>query len=174
MTTWQRFLRFNGVSAIGIVVQLSVLTALMRAGLGLLPATAMAVSAAVVHNFLWHRRWTWRERCDAAAHAQFVSFVAANGVVSLVTNLALMAGLVSAAHLDPAIANLIAIAAAGLVNFALGDRVVFRRSGYSDRSATSGSTREARQAGSAPASNPITTSPAVAVASATGSCGDKL
>jgi dolichol-phosphate mannosyltransferase len=172
--SWQRFVRFNAVSAIGVVVQLATLTSLTRIGVPYLVATALAVGAAVVHNFLWHRRWTWRDRRATGARAQFVSFALANGAMSLVTNLVVMAALVSGAHVRPAIANLVAIAAAGLVNFVLGDRVVFRdRAAYSARSATSGSTRDARHAGSAPANTPITSSPAVAVASATGSCGDR-
>ena len=56
------FLKFNVVGAIGIGVQLAALT-LLRDGVGLhyLLATAIAVEAAILHNFLWHMRWTWRE-----------------------------------------------------------------------------------------------------------------
>lgn len=126
MPPWRRFVRFNAVSAIGIGVQLAVLTSLTQCGVPYLVATTIAVGAAVMHNFAWHRRWTWRDRRGSSARAQFASFALANGAVSLVTNLAVMAALVSGAHLPPPIANLTAIATAGLVNFALGDRLVFR------------------------------------------------
>ncbi len=29
-----------------------------------LVATALAVEMAVLHNFFWHRRWTWADRRD--------------------------------------------------------------------------------------------------------------
>jgi putative flippase GtrA len=48
----------------------------LKTGLGLdyLVATALAVEAAVVHNFLWHQRFTWidrppRELGERPAHA---------------------------------------------------------------------------------------------------------
>ena len=53
------------------------------------------------------------------------AFVAANGSVSLVTNVVVMTGLVSGVGFPPIAANLCAIAAAGLVNFGLADRWVF-------------------------------------------------
>jgi putative flippase GtrA len=58
-----RWLKFNAVGAIGIGVQLAVLVGL-KSGLHLsyLLATALAVEAAVVHNFLWHERYTWADR----------------------------------------------------------------------------------------------------------------
>lgn len=54
-----RWLKFNFVGGIGIFVQLAALT-LFRAGLHLdyLLATGLAVETAVIHNFLWHERFT--------------------------------------------------------------------------------------------------------------------
>jgi putative flippase GtrA len=174
MTPWRRFLRFNAVSAVGIGVQLAVLTALVRMRMPYLAATVAGVSAAVVHNFWWHWRWTWRDRASAGAARTFAAFVLANGAVSLATNVIVMAALVTGAGSPPVVANLIAIAAAGLVNFAVGDRVVFRdRAAYSVLNATSGSTRDARHAGNAPASRPMTARPMVAATSAAGSCGER-
>ena len=51
----RRWLKFNAVGAIGIVVQLAalaVLKGLLR--LPYLTATALAVETAVLHNFVWH------------------------------------------------------------------------------------------------------------------------
>ena len=58
-----RWLKFNFVGAIGIAVQLGAL-AFFRSVLQLdyLLATALAVETAVIHNFLWHERFTWRDR----------------------------------------------------------------------------------------------------------------
>src|SRR4030095_8220151 len=61
MTPWRRFVRFNLVGALGIGVQLTGLWVLVEVGRApYLVATAAAVSAAIVHNFLWHVWWTWR------------------------------------------------------------------------------------------------------------------
>jgi putative flippase GtrA len=78
---------------------------------------------------VWHVRWTWRDRSSGPAGtvAAFARFALANGAVSLVGNMLLMAGLVGAAGLPPVAANVLAIAACGVVNFELGDRLVFRR-----------------------------------------------
>ncbi len=60
-----RVARFLVVGALGVAVQLVTLDALTRwVALPYLWATTAAVTAAVVHNFLWHRLWTWRERHD--------------------------------------------------------------------------------------------------------------
>ena len=125
-----RFIRFNVAGGLGIGVQLVTLSLCLH-GLSLhyLAATAVAVSAAVLHNFVWHWRWTWRDRGLSLADVPpaFGRFVLANGLVSLVSNLVVMSLLTGAAGLPALTANMIAIASAGLVNFGLGDRVVFRR-----------------------------------------------
>ena len=128
MTTSLRFLRFNLTGGLGIGVQIGVLWLLVHGlGVSYLPATALAVSAAVLHNFLWHWRWTWRDRAIplSAAGTALARFAMANGAVSLAGNLFAMSLLVGACGLAPLPANLVAIAACGLVNFWLGDRVVF-------------------------------------------------
>jgi len=122
-----RFVMFNVVGALGIVVQLAcvaLLTNVVR--VHYIAATTIAVSVAVVHNFLWHRWWTWRDRCATAGTA-LLRFVLANGIVSLVGNLGVPATLVSGAHVAPRPANVIAIAVCGVLNFWLGETFVFRR-----------------------------------------------
>jgi putative flippase GtrA len=58
-----RFLRFSIAGATGFVVQIAVVALLANwAGMNYLAATAIAVEAAIVINFLWHERWTWRDR----------------------------------------------------------------------------------------------------------------
>jgi putative flippase GtrA len=128
-TALARFGRFNFVSALGIGVQLAVLSWLVEMrSTNYLIATVAAVSAAVLHNFLWHWQWTWADRAIPVARAPIalVRFAAANGVVSLAGNLIGMTALVGVLHLPAIAANLVAIAACGLVNFWIGDRLVFR------------------------------------------------
>jgi hypothetical protein len=57
-------------------------------------ATAVAVAGAVIHNFAWHRRWTWRDRAHDRVVTAFVRFALANGAVSLAGNIMAMALLV--------------------------------------------------------------------------------
>ncbi|HTR25472.1 MAG TPA: GtrA family protein [Terriglobales bacterium] len=126
-----RWLKFNFVGGIGILVQLAAL-ALFRSALHLnyLLATALAVEVAVIHNFLWHERFTWRDRPSAHRRqslARFLKFNATNGGVSIVGNLLIMRALVGQFHMQYMLANLIAIAICSLINFLLSDWVVFER-----------------------------------------------
>ena len=124
-----RFIRFNTVSAAGFVVQLLTVALLTRwLALPDVAATGAAVAATVVHNFLWHWRWTWADRALAPAGlvATFLRFAAANGVVSLAGNVLIVAVVVHATGMDVVVANVVAVALCGLLNYQIGDRVVFR------------------------------------------------
>lgn len=125
-----RWLKFNLVGTIGIVVQLAVLALLTHGfGMNYLIATAFAVETAILHNFVWHERYTWAGRGGGSARAlvgRLVRFHAGNGVVSLLGNLVLMRILVGAFGVPAMLANVIAIAACGLLNFAIGEWLVFR------------------------------------------------
>jgi putative flippase GtrA len=129
---WQGFLRwmkFNLVGAIGIGVQLLFLWTLTSFGLGYLLATALAVEAAVLHNFIWHERFTWIERCEAGIGStleRLLRFNLTTGVVSIGGNLLFMRLLVGCTHLRPMLASMISIAICSVVNFAVSDRWVFR------------------------------------------------
>jgi putative flippase GtrA len=127
--TTDRWLKFNVVGAAGIVVQLIVL-ATLREGLHLdyLVATALAVETAVIHNFLWHQRFTWVDRASATNGVRFVQFNLTTGVFSILGNLALMKLLVDVAHLKYLLANVITIAVCSTFNFLLSDRFVFQAS----------------------------------------------
>jgi len=124
-----RWLKFNLVGSIGIGVQLAVLTALHSAlHLPYLLATALAVETAILHNFLWHERYTWADRGRAGplkSLARFAKFNASNGAVSISGNLVLMWVMVGAFGINCILANLAAIATCSIVNFLLSDRFVF-------------------------------------------------
>jgi len=62
-STLARWCKFNFVGGIGIAVQFAALI-LLRSVLHLnyLVATAIAVEAALVHNFVWHEQFTWADR----------------------------------------------------------------------------------------------------------------
>ena len=63
----QRWWRFNAVGVLGFVVQLGVLGLCAHAlHWDYLLATALAVEAALLHNFFWHERYTWADRTARA------------------------------------------------------------------------------------------------------------
>lgn len=124
-----RLTRFSLVGLAGAGVQLVTLSALVN-GLGAhyAAATVASVVAAILHNFLWHQRWTWRDRpARGPAWLAFLQFLTANGAVSIAGNLVVMAVLVGVAGLPAVVANAIAIAACGGVNFLIADGYVFGR-----------------------------------------------
>jgi len=124
-----RWLKFNAVGALGMAVQLASLGLFVHVlGLHYLVATALAVEAAVFHNFLWHRRWTWADRPGIAGPGWGVLLLRFNlttGMVSIVGNLLFMGLLAGAAGLKPLLANLLSIGLCALVNFLVCDRFVF-------------------------------------------------
>jgi putative flippase GtrA len=122
----RRFVRFSAVGAGGVLVQAAMLAILLRAsGIHYLVATALAVEAAILHNFAWHRRWTWADRPASGVTLTLLKFNATTGAVSLVGNLLLMFLFVGVLSLNPQVANLITIGVCSLLNFALADRLVF-------------------------------------------------
>jgi putative flippase GtrA len=122
-----RFWRFNAVGVLGFAVQLGLLALLVQAGVHYLAATALAVEAAILHNFLWHERWTWRDRPGAGLTrlGRLARFHAVNGGVSLAGNLLLMPLLVRVWGLPVVPANTAAVLACAAVNFCGADRLVF-------------------------------------------------
>ena len=122
----RRWLKFNVVGAMGIVVQLSLL-ALLRSGLGLdyLLSTGAAVEAAVLHNFFWHERFTWADRKSGERFARLAKFNLTSGTASVLGNLALMKLLAGELRLNYFVAGILSIAACSVFNFVVSDQLVF-------------------------------------------------
>jgi putative flippase GtrA len=125
-TTGLRWLKFNFVGGLGIGVQLLVL-AMLKSGLRLdyLVATGFAVEAAVIHNFLWHGRFTWVDRAPGKSLVRFLKFNLTTGAFSVLGNLVMMKLLVGMGKLNYLVGNMITIAACSLVNFVVSDSFVF-------------------------------------------------
>ncbi len=78
---FKRFLKFAIVGAIGMVVDLSVLTAsreLLRVSLSL--AVGLGFTAAVISNFTWNRLWTFPESRERPLGSQLVQFFVINAI----------------------------------------------------------------------------------------------
>jgi putative flippase GtrA len=127
MNTFARWGKFNLVGAMGMVVQLAALALINRWTAGhYLLATAAAIELALLHNFVGHLHYTWRDRRDSSALlAQFMRFHLSNGLVSMLGNLALMRILVHEIHIPLLASNGIAILCCSIVNFSLGNNWAF-------------------------------------------------
>lgn len=125
-----RWLKFNAVGAVGIAVQLAALFVLKSVfRLNYLLATALAVEVAVVHNFLWHERYTWADRVHPSwrqSLPRLVRFNLTNGGVSILGNLALTKLFVGLGHMNYLLVNGVAIAMCSLANFLISEQWVFR------------------------------------------------
>jgi putative flippase GtrA len=125
-----RWLKFNAVGIAGVGVQLGALAVLTRVlGLNYLPATALAVETAVLHNFFWHELWTWRDGREAGSSlaGRLLRFHLGNGLVSMVSNVALMRLFAGALGWPLMASNLLCIGITSVVNFLVGEYWVFSR-----------------------------------------------
>lgn len=124
------FIRFNVVGLLGFALQSGALFVLTHSAhpIGYLAATAAAVELAVLNNFVWHQRWTWKDRPSTTSGEtlrRLAKFNVTNGAVSITGNLVLMSILVGRLSLPVAGANVVSVAACSVCNFFLADRIAF-------------------------------------------------
>ncbi|MYH30869.1 MAG: GtrA family protein [Acidobacteria bacterium] len=138
----QRWLVFNAVGTMGVAVQLTVLLSLTEAlGLNYLVATVLAVESAILHNFVWHEHWTWRDRGPGSRGrwTRLAWFNLVTGALSISSNVVFTALYVNALGVHYAIANLMAVATCSLLTFVANDRFVFRTCNEGEDMMTGGS-----------------------------------
>jgi dolichol-phosphate mannosyltransferase len=124
----QRPAKFAMVGALGIAVQLVALEALTSLGCHYLWATGLAVETAVLHNFVWHQRFTWGDRGGSRltnTGVRMLRFHLSNGAISILGSLLLMRWFVGQFGMNVLAANLLTIAACSVGNFLASDRWVF-------------------------------------------------
>ena len=124
------WLKFNLVGVLGFALQTGAIWMLTRSmpRLGYLAATAMAVELAVLNNFVWHQRWTWKHRPPSGKREtlrRLAKFNVTTGLVSIAGNLVLMSLLVGRFGLPVIGANLVTVSACSLLSFVLADRFAF-------------------------------------------------
>jgi dolichol-phosphate mannosyltransferase len=124
------WVKFNLVGVVGFGLQTGVLFIFTHATrqVSYLAATATAVELAVLNNFIWHQRWTWRDRPSLTIKQtlrRLVKFNLTSGLFSIVGNLIFMAFLVGRLGLPIGPANLASVAACSVVSFFLADRIAF-------------------------------------------------
>lgn len=125
-----RFLKFNTVGLIGFAVQMGMLATLVDfCRWPYVWATLAAVETAVLHNFMWHRRWTWRDRAEQSLSGfltQMIRFHLFNGATSLIGNAVVISILVQWLHLPVLSAGALAVGTCTVANFLCAHLVVFR------------------------------------------------
>lgn len=127
MLSW---VKFNLVGVLGFALQTAVLFVFTHATpqVSYFAATAIAVELAVLNNFVWHQRWTWKDRPSATTKetlGRLVRFNLTSGVFSISGNLLFMSVLVGRFGLPTGPANLASVAACSIVSFVLADRIAF-------------------------------------------------
>jgi putative flippase GtrA len=144
--TLMRWCKFNLVGGMGIAVQFAALFLLKTVlHFNYLAATAIAVEAAVVHNFVWHEQFTWADRTkidrtnvdrtkSQRIHSRWrrsltrlMRFNLTTGAVSILGNLALMKLMVGQGHMNYLLANAVAIILCSLANFLVSEAWVFQQ-----------------------------------------------
>jgi putative flippase GtrA len=123
----QRWVKFNLAGMLGVGVQLFALAALAK-HMDYRLAAALAVEAAVLHNFIWHEQMTWRDRTARSRRAvvhRLWTFHAANGLISISGNVLLIWIFGGMFGLPLLVANLISIVLCSFANFAASEWFVF-------------------------------------------------
>jgi dolichol-phosphate mannosyltransferase len=123
--------KFNVVGVLGFALQAGALFLLTHTthSISYLTATALAVELAILNNFVWHQRWTWKDRPSATLSGtlrRLAKFNVTTGVVSILGNLVFMSILVGRLGFAIVLANLISVFACSLLNFVLADRIAFK------------------------------------------------
>ena len=117
-----RWWRFNIVGALGFAVQMAALALLHQVcGTHYLLASAAALELTLLHNFLWHLHYTWRDRRAQLRLRQLARFHISNGLVSLVGNLVIVRVLTGSLHMPLLAANAISVLCCAIANFYLGN-----------------------------------------------------
>jgi putative flippase GtrA len=124
-----RWVKFNAVGAMGIVVQLFMLATLIRLfEFHFMWATVLAVEAAVLHNFFWHWGWTWADRRMTGLRSMaftLLRFNLSNGLISVFGTVLCTGILTGFAKLNPLLANVLSLIPCCVINYLVSDRLVF-------------------------------------------------
>lgn len=120
-----RFLRFSAVGMTGLVVDMGILLLLVCLG-GFAPSVAKAIACelAILNNFWWNDRWTFRGFgvCDSGSRLSRLLRFNATSLGGMAANVALFHAFTAWMDLTLPAANVIAILIVALLNFHLSSR----------------------------------------------------
>jgi putative flippase GtrA len=96
------------------------------AGISPAVATAIAVEAALLHNFVWHEVWTWRGVSGVSRWTRLWRFHAASGSISIVSNVIFTMAFKNSLAIPLLAANVMAVGVTAILNFAVAEVWVFQ------------------------------------------------
>src|SRR5216683_6371817 len=122
--------KFNAVGVLGFALQSSALFVMTHTAhrFSYLAATAIAVELAVLNNFIWHQRCTWKDRPSTTRKEtlrRLAKFNITSGLFSMAGNLILMGIFVGHLGLPVTGANVVSVATCSICRFVLADRIAF-------------------------------------------------
>lgn len=121
----KRWLKFSTVGLMGIAVQMTTMY-LMR-DWHYLVSTVIAVELAILHNFVWHEVWTWKDRAGDGRLGRLIRFNGTTGAVSILANVFWMRLLVQTYHIAYMPSSAAAIVLTSAANFTISELLVFRK-----------------------------------------------
>jgi dolichol-phosphate mannosyltransferase len=125
---WSQLVQFLTVGGLGTVVNLALLTAILRVGLSPKPAVATAIVLSMCFNFVLNRRFSFGESRQGSWIRQFIGFMTACSVGALINYAVTLVFMGGNFVLRPQVAALVGIAAATMFNFVASRYLVFRSS----------------------------------------------
>lgn len=131
--TWSEVMQFAVVGASGVLVNLGLVTALLRAGVRIPVSIAVAIGASICSNFYLNRRFTFAHSKSGHMPTQFLSYVVSVSFGALINYAVALALLDFFPSLLPQLASLGGIAVATIVNFLALKYIVFKRKHYRPR-----------------------------------------
>jgi putative flippase GtrA len=124
-----RWLVFFAVGWVGMAVQLATVWGLVGGwGLDHLTSTALGVELAILHNFIWHERWTWADRrlpFSGRVFQRLARFNLSSGLLSIGGTVLLTGLLIKVVGSGYLAANVLAIAGCSILNYLAADHLVF-------------------------------------------------
>jgi len=123
---WSQIMQFLMVGALGTLVNLAVLTALIAAHVPVRGAVALAIWVAMTFNFVLNRRFSFALARRGSWWRQYLRFVAASSVGALINYSLTLALLIRLPLVPPQLAALAGVAVATGVNFMASRYLVFR------------------------------------------------
>jgi dolichol-phosphate mannosyltransferase len=123
---FRHFIKFGVVGAIGVVVNEGLLFLFQSAGVYFLIAGAAAIEISILSNFVLNDLWTFRDRRSGDAASRLVKFNVLM-LAGLVLNLAILYAGVDYLGMTAVVANLVGIAAAFFLRYALSVKYAWMR-----------------------------------------------
>lgn len=123
--------KFNLVGWMGMLVNSGCLYLFKGIlGIPLIPASMMAIEIAIIHNFIWHRYWTWKDRNGNSNQSflrQLLTYNLITGLVDLLVNVSVLWLLTTAFGVYYLISNIAGMIAGPFIKFWLNEKIVFKK-----------------------------------------------